>query len=187
MTDTQTDSSAPAPTPTALPKLSVLDYLKMLWNGRPAVELAMQQGKLSADAYHQAGIKSLTFWVTVLSGLGAVGAQVGGLLPPPWGAIALAVSASGYAISKGLGKQSDPTATVKPVLASSEGLLNVLAMVGQVAMAWSGSVSPKTAAILAQVHAVAIAAGQALAATGSGSDAAIEAQAAAGPEPKPGA
>jgi len=180
------DQATPTQDPTPAPKVGVLDYLKMLWNGRQAVELAIQQGKISSDAYHQGGIKSLAFWMAALSGVAAVAGQVAGFIPQPWGAIALAVSASGYAISRGLGKQGDPTATAKPTLATTEGLLNILAMVGQVAMAWSGAVDPKTAAILAQVHAVAIGAGQALAASGTGSDAAHEVQAAVGPEPKVG-
>jgi hypothetical protein len=170
-------------TQTPAPKLGILDYLKMLFNGRAAVEQALAQEKLAVDAYHTAGIRSLAFWTVALTSLGAVAAQVGGLLPPPWGAVALALSATGYAISRGLGKQSDPTATAKPTLATSEGILNILGIVAQVVMAWQGVVPANVAAMLAQVHALAIGASQALAATGSGSDAAIEA-AQATPEPK---
>lgn len=165
-------------------KLSWLDYIKMLFNGRAAVEGMLAQEKLTADAYHQAGVKSMAFWMVALSSIGAVGAQCGGLLPPPYGAIALAVSATGYALSRGLGKQSDPTATAKPTLATSEGILNVLGILAQVTMAWTGAVPANVAAILAQVHAVALGASQALAATGGGSDAKVEASIIVEPTPK---
>ena len=169
--------------PTPAPKIGLMDYVKLIFNGRAAVEELLQQEKLASGAYHQAGIKSLAFWTVLLAGIGAVGAQVSGLIPPPWGAIALAISATGYAVARGLGKQSDPTATAKPLFTTSEGLINLLGIMAQVVMAWQGLVPPNIAAILAQVHAVALGASQALAATGSGSDAKWEAVSAL-PEPK---
>ncbi len=159
-------------------KVGIVDYLKMLWNGRSAVESVIQEGRLAADAYHKGGIRSLSFWLTALTSVGAVAAQVGGLIPNPYGAVALAISASGYAIARGLGKRSDPTASAKPTLATSEGLANIAAAVSQVVLAWQGIVPPETAAILAQVNAVSLAVSRALAATSDGSDAAQEVKAA---------
>lgn len=149
------------------PKLSWLDYAKMLIKGRPAVEAVMAEGKLIASEAQKSGIKTLGFWMMVLSSVGTVAAQFGGFIPPPYGAIVLSVSPLLYGISRGLAKRDDPLGGVKPALASSEAWANILAAAGQVAMASSGAVSPEVASLLLAVSAAAVAAGDSLAKSGA--------------------
>ena len=148
-------------------KLSVLDYLRLLWGGRPVLEEAIEQGKVVSNAAQTSGVKTLAFWATALASVSAVAAQVGGLVPPPYGAIVLATSPLLYAISRGLVKRDDPLGGAKPALARSEVLANILAAAGQVALAAGHATSPETAVILTTVHAAAIAAADALAKSGA--------------------
>jgi len=149
------------------PTLSWMDYIKLIFNGRKAVESLMVEGKIVADEAHKSGIKTLGFWMTILASGGAVAAQVGGLVPPPYGAIVLALSPLLYGLSRGLAKRDDPLGGVKPALASSEAWANILAAAGQLAMASQGAVSPETAAMLAAISAAAISAGDSLAKSGA--------------------
>ena len=148
-------------------KLSWMDYAKLLFKGRSALESIMNEGKLVVDTGRKSGVKTLGFWMTVLSSLGAVAAQAGGLIPQPYGAIILAASSLFYSISRGVVKNADPLGGVKPALTASESWVNILASVGQVAMASSGAVSPEVASILVAVHAAAVSGSQALAASGA--------------------
>lgn len=148
-------------------KLGIVDYIRILWNGRPAVEEAINQGKLVKDAAGKAGIRTLAFWATVLSSVGAVAAQAGGLIPQPYGSIVLAASPLLYAISRGLVKRDDPLGGAKPALASSEAWANIIAAAGQVALASASAVPPETATMLVSIHAAAIAAADSLAKSGA--------------------
>lgn len=50
------------------------------------------------------GYQTTEFWVSVVAALGAIAAQVAGLVPEPWGAVLAGVSSAAYAISRGLAK-----------------------------------------------------------------------------------
>lgn len=152
---------------TAPVKLSWIDYVKMLFNGRAAVQQAMLEGKLVLNEAHKSGVRTLAFWMTVLASGGAVAAQVGGLVPPPYGAVILAASPLLYAISRGLKKRDDELGGVKPALATSEAWVNIIAAAGQLSLAASHGVSPELAATLTAVHAGAIAIADSLAKSGA--------------------
>ncbi len=51
------------------------------------------------------GIKTTEFWVAILVIVGSTTASLMSVLPPKWAAIASAVSATAYAISRGLAKK----------------------------------------------------------------------------------
>ena len=148
-------------------KLGWIDYVRMLFKGRAAVETVMREGKLVAAEAHKAGIKTLGFWASALAAVGAVAAQVGGLIPPPYGAIVLAAAPLLYGISRGLKKRDDDLGGVKPALATSDAWANILAALGQVALASQGAVAPETATVLMSVNAAAIAAADSLAKSGA--------------------
>lgn len=157
-----TPPAAPAST-----KLGWIDYVKLLFKGRAALESVMNEGKVVVDSAHKGGIMTLGFWATVLSAGAAVAAQAGGFVPPPWGAVVLAGGSLVYSISRGMVKNADPMGGVKPALTSSEAWMNILGGLGQVAMTLTGVTTPETAVILGAVHAAAISASQALAAGGA--------------------
>jgi hypothetical protein len=148
-------------------KLGLMDYVKLLFKGRPALEAAMTEGKIVANAAHTSGVKTLSFWMTVLSSVAGIAAQVGGLIPPPYGAIVLAISPFFYAISRGVTKNGDPLGGAKPALATSEAWANILAAAGQLALASGGAVDPQTAAVLAAISAGAVTISQGLAKGGA--------------------
>lgn len=56
------------------------------------------------------GYKTTEFWVTTLSIVGLVASSIGASLSPRYAAIGAAVSASAYAISRGLAKLNAPKA-----------------------------------------------------------------------------
>lgn len=153
--------------PSVPTKLGWIDYVKLLFKGRAALEEVINQGKIVKDSAHKAGVQTLGFWMTVLSSGAAIGAQVGGFVPPPWGAVVMAASAMMYSISRGVVKNADPMGGVKPALTSSEAWVNILGSLGQLAMVSTGAVDPQTAIILGAVHAGAVSASQALAASGA--------------------
>lgn len=147
-------------------KLKIIDYVRLLFRGRAAVEELMAQGKLVNEA-RKAGIKTVGFWATVVTGIGAVAAQAAGIVPAPAGAIVLSASTLFYAISRGLVKRGDALGGVKPALTTSEVWANILAAVGQVAMAASSVSSPEVAVGLAALNAAAISAADNLAKSGA--------------------
>jgi len=154
-------------------KLGWLDYLKLLYKGRPAVEDAINEGRMVMNAAHTSGVKTLTFWMTVAGAVGGVAAQFGGLIPPPYGAIVLASSSFFYALSRGITKQGDPLGGAKPALATSEVWVNALAAIGQVAMAAGHAVDPQTAAVLMAVSGAAVSMSQGLAKGGAQPDSSV--------------
>lgn len=154
-------------TPTGPTRLGWVDYFKLLFKGRAALTEVMSQGKIVVDSAHKAGVKTLGFWVTLISAVGAVGAQVGGMVPPPYGVIVMASSGLLYAISRGMVKNADPMGGVKPALTSSEAWINIVGALGQVALSAAGAVDPQTATVLAAIHAGSITVSQALAAGGA--------------------
>ena len=129
-------------------KLSWLDYVKLLFKGKKILDTALSEGKAVKEIAKKSSWKSTEFWTAALAGLGAILAQAGGLIPPPYGAIGLSVSAALYSISRGLAKQADPTGGVKPGMTTTEFWLNILTQIGIVAAATSGAVDPQTAATL---------------------------------------
>ena len=52
----------------------------------------------------KSGWKTSEFWITVFTVASGLIGTYGGLIPPPWGMIATAIIAAGYAISRGLAK-----------------------------------------------------------------------------------
>jgi hypothetical protein len=151
-------------------KLGWIDYLKLLYKGRPAVEDAINEGKMVVNAAHTSGVKTLTFWLTVAGAIGGIAAQFGGLIPPPYGPIVLASSAVFYALSRGITKHGDPLGGAKPALATSEVWVNALAGIGQVLLASSHAVDPQTATILMALNGAAVSLSQGLASGGAQPD-----------------
>ena len=160
-------------TPPTSVKLGWIDYLKLLYKGRPAVEDAINQGRMVANAAHTSGVKTLTFWMTVAGAIGGVAAQFGGFIPPPYGAIVLASSSFFYALSRGITKHGDDLGGSKPALATSEVWVNAIAALGQVAMAAGHAVDPQTAAVLMAVSGAAVSLSQGLAKGGAQPDASV--------------
>lgn len=142
-------------------------YWDLFWKGRPALEKAIVEGKVVAAEAKKSGIKTAAFWATALASASAVGAQVGGFVPAPWGAIVLASSTALYALSRGLVKRDDPLGGVKPAVSASENWANVIGALGQVALAVGGVTSPETAAILTAIHAASVAMSDSLAKSGA--------------------
>jgi hypothetical protein len=167
MSDPTADMS-PAPV-----KLGWIEYLKLLYKGRPAVEDAINQGKMVANAAHTSGVKTLTFWMTVAGAIGGIAAQFGGLIPPPYGAIVLASSSFFYALSRGITKHGDELGGAKPALATSEVWVNAIAALGQVGLAAGHAVDPQTASILMAVSGAAISLSQGLAKGGAQPDSTV--------------
>jgi dihydrodipicolinate synthase/N-acetylneuraminate lyase len=60
------------------------------------------------------GYKTTEFFVTLLAGVGATVAAAANWLPPRYAAIAAAVSAGAYAVSRGLAKMFPPPAVTPP-------------------------------------------------------------------------
>jgi hypothetical protein len=164
------DETTASPKPV---KLGWVDYMKMLFKGRAVVEDAINEGKMVANAAHTSGVKTLTFWLSVASAVGGIAAQVGGIIPPPYGAIVLASSSFFYALSRGITKNGDPLGGAKPALATSEVWANVIAATGQVVLAASHAVDPQIATILVAVNGAAVSLSQGLAKGGAQPDASV--------------
>lgn len=47
-----------------------------------------------------AGVKSSEFWLTLITVLGSLGAQVQGVIPEPWGTIVAAVLTAVYTVAR---------------------------------------------------------------------------------------
>lgn len=56
----------------------------------------------------KSGWKTTEFWVTTLSVVGLVASSIGASLSPRYAALGAAISASAYAISRGLAKLNPP-------------------------------------------------------------------------------
>lgn len=123
-------------------------YIKALFKGKKVIEDAVASGLSAKEALSKSSWKSSEFWIAVLTGFGGIAAQAGGILPPPWGPVVLAVSGSVYAISRGLAKKDDPLGGVKPGVATTEFWITISASVASLLSALSGAVSPDTAATL---------------------------------------
>lgn len=148
-------------------RIGWISYLRMLLRGRQAVQEAVAQAQIVKNIHSRVSWKSTEFWCAVLTGLGAVAAQAGGLIPAPYGQVILAMSTSFYAISRGLAKSGDPLGGVKPGAATSEFWAMILACLGQMSAAASGAVSAETAAILAAISSATYGASRGLAKGGS--------------------
>jgi hypothetical protein len=148
-------------------KLGWMQYIKLLFGGRKVVEEMMKQGYNVNAEVHKAGIKSASFWMAIVSGLGAVVAQAAGVIPPPYGQIAATISGLLYAIARGLTKKDDPLGGAKPAMATTEFWVNILAALSAVGGSVGGVTRPEVTAILASISAGAIAAADALAKSGA--------------------
>lgn len=169
MTDT-TQTPDPQTPPAAPAKLGWLDYLKMLYNGRSAVEEAINQGKMLATTAKNDGLKNWSFWLSAIAALGAVAAQAGALIPPPYGVIVASVATLAFSISRGFAKNSDPLGGVKPQGTATETWHNILVAVIGVLGAVKGVLSPQAAAQLALASTVAQSIASGLAAGGAQPD-----------------
>lgn len=182
------DVAPVVPAPSPAPSLGFVDYVKMLFNGRKAVQEAITQGKIVVSEYHTAGIKTAAFWASLLAGLSAIALQVAGLIAPPWGAIVLAASSFIYAVARGIVKLPDPTAGLKPFASTSEGWLAILSALVTLLSAIKGVVSPQAASVLGSVIAAGVAVSQSLAASGATPDASTAAApSSVSPTPAPAA
>lgn len=56
--------------------------------------------KRKVEVYMKAGIFTTEFWLTAASGVTAVWAQFGGLIPDPWGITLAAVGTAVYTIAR---------------------------------------------------------------------------------------
>jgi hypothetical protein len=148
-------------------KLGWMQYFKLLIGGKPVLEELIKQGYDAKAAASTSGVKSLAFWMVTLSGLGAVLAQAGHIIPPPYGAIIMAASAALYTIAKGLQKKDDPLGGVKPTIATSEFWVNALSAVSALLTSVGGVTTPETAAILVAIATGSVAVGDSLAKSGA--------------------
>jgi len=158
----------PAVVPAVKPvKISWLGYIRLLFGGRRVLEEMINQGKLIADTKAHNSFTSLPFWLSVISGVAAIGGQLAGVIPPPYGQIAASVSALLYAVSRGISKRDDPLGGAKPAIATTEAWVNILTAGSQVMLASQGLVPPNVAAILASLNAGAVAVADNLAKSGA--------------------
>jgi hypothetical protein len=156
-------------TPPAAPaaKLGILDYIKLLIHGRPALQEAIREGKIVVTEARTAGVKTLAFWAVVMAGIASVALQAQGLIPQPWGSVAATVAAALYAVARGMLKKDDPLAGLKPFASTSEAWLGIAAAVAAALEAIGHVVKPEVAAVLASVSAGVLAIAQALAQSGA--------------------
>ena len=147
-------------------KLGILDYIKLLFKGRAYLQKAMEEGKIVKEQLHKAGIRSLNFWLSMMVAGGAIGSQIAGALPDPFGAIVAASVAFVYSIGRGLVKKDDPIGGLKPTASTSEFVINMATALSGLLLAVGHVVPPQTAAILASVAAAAIALSDSLAKSG---------------------
>ena len=142
-----------ADAPPVVPKLGMMSYLHLLFEGRSALSTLIAEGKIVIAEGHQAGIKSAAFWAAFLSAIAPVGLQIGGFVPPPYGQIVMTACALVYALSRGIAKKSDPLAGLKPFASTSEALFNIASAASNVLLAVGHASSPQTAMILASANA----------------------------------
>lgn len=135
----------------------MIDNLKLYWNllvhGRPALQEALAQKQVIVDEAHKAGVRTAGFWLTAITGVSSVALQVGGFVPPPYGAVVLAVSGALYQLSRGLKKRDDELGGLKPALATSEAWVGILGAAAQGLLGLKGAVSPDVAMALASLSA----------------------------------
>jgi len=148
-------------------KLGWIQYVKLLFGGKPVLEEAIQQGYNVRAEYEKSSWSKPSFWLSVLVGLGAIIAQLGHAVPAPYGQIAATLSGVFYAISKGLEKRDDPLGGAKPQVCTTEFWLNLAHALAQAVGAAQGVLDPQTAAILASISAGAISAADSLAKSGA--------------------
>jgi len=151
-------------------KLGWIGYFKMLLKGKKVVQEAIDAGGSAKEALEKSSWKSTEFWAAVLTGLGAVAAQAGGMIPEPIGPIVLTASAALYAISRGFVKHKDPLGGVKPGIASTETWGNIIASLGAVAGAAAGVCDPQVAAALVLASNLSQSVSRTLAKTGANPD-----------------
>lgn len=128
--------------------MSIFKKLKMLFKGRKVLKEVMKQKGQVQKAFEKSSWKSSEFWFAVLTGLGAIAAQAGGLIPPPYGPAILASSGALYALSRGIAKHSDPLGGLKANISTTEFWVNILSNAGAITAAFSQTVAPETAAFL---------------------------------------
>lgn len=148
-------------------KLGWMQYIKLLIGGKPVMEELIKQGYNVRGEYEKSSWTSATFWMSILTGLGAVGSQAAHIIPPPYGQVAATIATVLYALSRGLAKKDDPLGGCKPAACTTEFWANLLNALGQAAAASQGMADPQIAVILASVSAGAIAVADNLAKSGA--------------------
>jgi len=148
-------------------KMGWLQYVKILFKGKKAMNEAKLQYNLVREAQQKSSFKSVEFWVAVLSGLGAVAASLAGILPPELAAKIAVGSSVAYSLSRGMAKLGDPEGGIKPGLASTETWATIASTLGTVAAAVSGAVNPELAAALMSFSGAALGASRGLAKSGA--------------------
>jgi len=128
--------------------MSLFKKLKMLFKGRKVLKEAMKQKGLVQEVYEKASWKSSEFWMAALTGIGAIAAQAGGLVPEPYGPVIMAVSVVFYTLSRGLAKHADPLGGLKSNAATTEFWATAATNVGVMISSISNTVEPQTAAAL---------------------------------------
>lgn len=146
--------------------MSLLEKMKLLWKGRGVLREAQTQAALINDAEKKSSWRSTEFWMTALTGLGAITAQLAGIIPPPWGAVVLAASGAFYAIGRGLVKRDDALGGVKPGYATTEFWMTALSAIGALLTSLAGAVKPELAATLVMAANAAYALSRSLAKSG---------------------
>jgi len=128
--------------------MSIWQKVKMLIRGRKVLKEVIDAHDNAKEAYEKSSWKSSEFWMAVVAGLGGVAAQLTGMIPEPYGAIAASLSAALYALSRGMAKNQDPLGGLKPGVSTTEFWGNLVSQIGSVSLAVSGAVDPKAAAML---------------------------------------
>ena len=126
-------------------------YIKLLFKGSKILPELLTNAKAVREAHQKSSWKSSEFLLTLGVAGGALAAQAGGLIPPPWGPVVLAASGALYALSRGLAKNGDPKGGLKPGLTTTELVATISAQIAVVLSAISGAVSAETAAILVAI------------------------------------
>lgn len=148
-------------------KLGFLDYFRIMFKGRPVLEQAINEGKIVKEHYQKDGIKSLSFWLSMLASGGAIAMQVSGFLPAPTGLIISSSVGVLWALGRGLVKKDDPLGGLKPIATTTEFLANLMPAIAALLMSVQGSVEPQTAAILGAAAASAVGFADALGKSGA--------------------
>ena len=107
-----------------------MSIFKLLFGGpKVAREFFSQKANVQA-AYEKHSIKSVEFWVAVITGLAAVAASASGLMDANTAAYVTGGVSVAYAISRGLAKFNQQYGGVKPSWASTETYVSLFAAIG---------------------------------------------------------
>ena len=131
-------------------------WFKILWGGPKVARQFFNQKENVTEAYEKHSIKSVEFWVAVITGLAAVAASATGLMDSATAAYVTTGTSAAYALSRGLAKFNQQFGGVKPSWASTETYVSLFATISASMTAASQGLEGQTAAIMAAIAAGAL-------------------------------